>query len=120
MPGRHPELSGGVQTSLPVAAKILADVHSATSPRSFSRITSSKPRLCAVSAQVRLVAQERILVPANGLAAWRPLAWYASLTPLPHCLESAVRAMTSQSLPLDGPAHMPPPLRTITRRRVQL
>ena len=47
MPGRQPELTGGVHTWPPVEAKMLADVHSATSPCSFSRITSSSPRCCA-------------------------------------------------------------------------
>src|ERR1017187_3938389 len=100
--------------------KRFADVHSATSPRSLSRITSSNPRVWADSSQVRFIAQERILVPVNWQAAWRASRTYPSLTPSPQCLESAVSAMRSLGRPLDGPAHMPPPLRTITMRSVQL
>ena len=44
MPGRQPALTGGVHTWPPVEAKMLADVHSATSPCSLSRTTSSRPR----------------------------------------------------------------------------
>src|ERR1017187_6159414 len=54
MPGRQPALSGGVHTWLPTAAKMLADVHSATWPCSLRRTTSSRPRACACSTQVRL------------------------------------------------------------------
>ena len=118
-PGRQPELSGGVQTWLPLAMKMLADVHSATSPRSLSRITSSKPRCCAFSSQVRFIAQERIFVPANSQAAWRACGWTASLTPWPQSLVSAVSAIRSLARPVEGPAHMPPPLRTIATRRVE-
>ena len=120
IPGRQPELSGGVYTWLPLAMNRFADVHSATSPRSLSRITSSKPRACADSSQVRFIAQERILVPVNWQAAWRASRTYASLTPSPQCLESAVSPIRSLARPLDGPAHMPPPLRTIAMRSVQL
>src|SRR5262249_50818731 len=70
-PGKHPEESGGVHTWSPLAAKILADVHSATSSRSLSRITSSKPSDCASSSQVRFIAHARIFVPAKTDAAWR-------------------------------------------------
>ena len=100
--------------------KIFADVHSETSPRSLSRITSSKPRHCADSSQVRFIAHERIFVPAKGHAAYRAFGWYASFTPSPQSFDSAVSAIRSLSRPLDGPAHMPPPLRTTTRRNVQL
>ena len=102
-PGRQPELSGGVHTWLPLAMKMLADVHSATSPRSLSRITSSKPRCWAFSSQVRFIAQERILAPANSQAAWRACGLYASLTPWPHSLVSAVSAITSLARPFEGP-----------------
>src|SRR5205807_4787843 len=94
-PGKQPELSGVVKTSLPRTAKILAEVHSETSPRSFNKTTSSKPFDCASSTSVRFVAQERILVPAKGEAAWRPCGAYASFTPAPQSCRSAVKAIRS-------------------------
>src|SRR4029077_15779493 len=109
MPGRQPELKGGVLTRLPLAMKRLAEVHSSTSPRSLSRITSSKPRACADSSQVRFIAQERILAPVNSEAAWRASRTYASLTPPPQSLESEVSPTRSLGRPLAGPAHIPPP-----------
>src|ERR1035437_1607602 len=64
--------------------------------------------------------QERILVPANGHAAWRAARTDASLTPSPHCFESAVRAIRSLGRPTEGSAHIPGPLRTIASRSAAL
>ena len=64
-PGRQPELSGGVHTVLPKTAKILAEVHSAISPRSFSRTYSSRPRSRACSYHTRFCAQDSIFVEEN-------------------------------------------------------
>src|SRR6266545_333424 len=107
MPGRHPELNGGVNTSLPLAAKIFAEVHSDTSPRSLSRIASSKPRDCAPSSHVRFIDQERIFVPANWQAAWRASLIYERRTPLPHFFISQVNAIRSLSRSC-GICHTPP------------
>src|ERR1035437_1814858 len=104
IPGKQPEPRGGVHTWLPLATKMLAEVHSATLPRSLGRITSAKPRDWANSSQVRFMAQERILVPANGHAAWRASRTYARLTPSPHCFESAVRALRSLGRHTEGSA----------------
>src|SRR2546429_1772518 len=80
MPSRHPEFSGGVTILPSFTPKIFADVHSATSPRSLSITTSSKPSLAASATDQTLFSQEMVLTPASEDAAWRPWARSAKRT----------------------------------------
>src|SRR3984893_13833601 len=73
-PSRHPEFNGGVSTLPFFTAKMLAEVHSDTSPRSFRSTTSSKPSLAASATAQTLFSQEILLTPERGAAAWAPLA----------------------------------------------
>src|ERR1700686_853680 len=68
-PSRHPEFSGGVNTLPFFTAKILAEVHFATSPRSLGNQTSSKPSLAASATAQTLLSQEMVLTPASAAAA---------------------------------------------------
>src|SRR6202162_6494301 len=78
-PSKQPELSGGVSTLPFFTAKILADVHSETSLRSFSSTTSSNPSFAASATAQTLFNQEILLTPESGAAAWRP--WARSARP---------------------------------------
>src|SRR5258707_326201 len=79
-PSRHPELSGGVRIFSLFTAKIFAEVHSATSPRSLSMTTSSNPSLAASETAQTLLSQEMLFTPARGDVAWRPCSRKARRT----------------------------------------
>src|SRR3977135_3287388 len=71
-PSRQPAFNGGVSTLPFLTAKILAEVHSDTSPRSFSSTTSSNPSFAASATAQTLLSQEILLIPESAAAACRP------------------------------------------------
>ena len=75
-------------------------------------------QIADASARISEVAQRA--PPANSQAACRPWGCEMRLTLLPQGFNPAVNATTSQGAPAGaGPSHMPPPLRTTTRRSVE-
>src|SRR5437763_281373 len=73
IPSRQPELSGGVKILPFFTTKMLAEVHSATSPRSLSITTSSKPSLLASATDQTLLSQEIVFTPASDFLAQQRL-----------------------------------------------
>src|SRR4029077_7521793 len=82
-PSRHPDESGGMQAAPPFTKKIFAEVHSATSPRLLSKITSVQPAFCASARCHTLFSHEVVFTPARGEAECLPF----SATPSRACSE---------------------------------